>query len=56
MSFEELLNRLRKDDIELWLEGERLRYTGEENVITPDILAELKKHKIEIIAHLKKEP
>jgi non-ribosomal peptide synthetase component F/pimeloyl-ACP methyl ester carboxylesterase len=48
----DLLSQLRTKGITLWLEGDRLRYRAAEGVMTPDLLAELKNHKSEIIAFL----
>lgn len=48
----DLLSQLRIKGITLWLEGDRLRYRASEGAMTPDLLAELKNQKSEIIAFL----
>jgi amino acid adenylation domain-containing protein len=38
--------------VKLWVQGDRLRYSGSEDILTSQLLAELSKHKAEIIALL----
>ncbi|WP_043711593.1 non-ribosomal peptide synthetase [Corallococcus macrosporus] len=47
-----LLTRLRKHDVRLWMEGERLRFNAPPGVMTPDLLGELKSHKEELVSFL----
>ncbi len=49
----ELLAELRQRNVRLWLEGERLRYKAPKDALTPELLAEVKSQKSEIIAFLK---
>lgn len=46
------INDLSDRGVKLWVQGDRLRYSGSEDVLTPQLLAELSKHKAEIIATL----
>ncbi|WP_243902384.1 condensation domain-containing protein [Aetokthonos hydrillicola] len=50
---DELLLELRRRDVTLWLEGDRLRYRAAKDALTPDLLAQLKAHKAELIAFLR---
>ncbi|AKQ65586.1 Non-ribosomal peptide synthase [Myxococcus hansupus] len=47
-----LLTRLRKHDVRLWMEGERLRFNAPPGVMTPDLLGEMKSHKEELVSFL----
>jgi amino acid adenylation domain-containing protein len=46
------INDLSDRGVKLWVQGDRLRYSGSEDILTPQLLAELSKHKAEIIATL----
>ncbi len=48
----ELLSQLRSLDIRLWVEGDRLRYSAPDGVMTPALRAELVAHKAEILTLL----
>ncbi|TDJ41937.1 MAG: amino acid adenylation domain-containing protein [Gammaproteobacteria bacterium] len=48
----EFLDQLRIRGVELWVEGERLRYNAPKGIINDDVLGELRKRKTEIIAVL----
>jgi hypothetical protein len=52
MTISELLTRLASLNVKLWVEGDQLRYFAPKGVFTPDLLAELLKHKAELIALL----
>jgi hypothetical protein len=52
----EFLDQLRFRGVEIWLEGERLRYSAPKGVMNDDVLAELRKRKTEIIAALSAQP
>jgi amino acid adenylation domain-containing protein len=47
----ELLLRLREQDIQVWVEGENLRVNAPQGHLTPDILAEIKQRKAELLAY-----
>ncbi len=47
-----LLTRLRKQDVRLWMEGERLRFNAPPGVMTPDLLGEMKSRKEELVSFL----
>ncbi|MFP2957382.1 amino acid adenylation domain-containing protein [Myxococcus sp. 1LA] len=47
-----LLTRLRKHDVRLWMEGERLRFNAPPGVMTPDLLGEMKSHKEALVSFL----
>src|SRR5215213_4726223 len=49
----ELLTKFRNQDVNVWLEGERLRYSAATGVLTPDLRAELAAHKEEIARFLR---
>ncbi len=48
----EFLNRLRQQDVEVWAEGERLRFSAPKGALTPELRAELGRRKSEILALL----
>ncbi|MFP2903720.1 amino acid adenylation domain-containing protein [Pyxidicoccus sp. 3LFB2] len=50
---EGLLSALRKQDIRLWLEGERLRFSAPPGVLTSELQGELKTRKEEITSFLR---
>jgi aspartate racemase len=50
---DELLLELRQRDVTLWLEGDRLRYRAAKDGLTPELLAQLKAQKAEVIAFLR---
>src|SRR4249920_490099 len=52
MTLVELLSTLRTRDINLWAEGERLRYSAPSGALTPDIREELSKYKANLLAFL----
>jgi hypothetical protein len=52
-TLDHLLTKLRQRDVQLWLEGDRLRYRAAKNALTPDLLNEVKQHKAEIIEFLR---
>ncbi|WP_353931426.1 non-ribosomal peptide synthase/polyketide synthase [Okeanomitos corallinicola TIOX110] len=49
MNLKELLKNLSALQIELWVEGDKLRYRAAENALTPELLAAIKNNKTEII-------
>jgi aspartate racemase len=49
---DDLLCELRQRDVQLWLEGDRLRYRAAKDSLTPEVLTQLKAQKAEIIAFL----
>ena len=49
----ELLSNLSSKDIELWADGDRLRYNAPKGALTPDLRKELSAHKSEILALLR---
>ncbi len=53
MAIQELLTHIRRLDIKLWLEEERLRYSAPEGAMTDTLRAELATHKADIIALLR---
>ena len=48
-----LMSRLRQQQVDVWLDGERLRVSAPKGVLTPDLRAKLVEHKAELIAFLK---
>lgn len=51
-SITELLNRLRKLDVQLWSEGDRLRCSAKSGVLTPSLQAEIARRKPELLDFL----
>lgn len=49
----ELISELRRQDVKLWLDGDRLRYRAEKDSLNPELLAQLKVQKVEIINFLR---
>ena len=52
MTLVELLSTLRARDINVWADGERLRYSAPSGALTPDIREELAKHKADLLTFL----
>ena len=52
MTLVELLSTLRARDINVWADGERLRYSAPSGALTPDIREELVKHKADLLTFL----
>jgi amino acid adenylation domain-containing protein len=53
MNITEFLHNLSSQNVELWVDGDKLRYRAPEEILTPAILNEIKQHKLEIINFLK---
>ena len=51
----EFLDQLRIRGVELWVEGDRLRYNAPRGIINDDVLSELRKRKSELIVALRGE-
>jgi len=49
---DELLSKLRHLEVKLWIDGDRLRYKAPQGVLSPDLLAQLREHKAEILTFL----
>ncbi|KYC42747.1 hypothetical protein WA1_15530, partial [Scytonema hofmannii PCC 7110] len=49
MNLTELLKNLSAKNVELWVEGDKLRYRGPENALSPELLASMKQYKSEIL-------
>jgi thioesterase domain-containing protein/acyl carrier protein len=52
-SLDTLLSELRHLNIRLWTEGDRLRYKAATGTLTPELLAQLRDRKVEIVEFLK---
>ncbi|MFK0730752.1 MAG: condensation domain-containing protein, partial [Gloeotrichia echinulata HAB0833] len=52
MNLVEFLQELASQNVELWKDGEQLRYFAPQDVLTPTFLKKLKEHKTEILAFL----
>ncbi|HEY5705829.1 MAG TPA: amino acid adenylation domain-containing protein [Terrimicrobiaceae bacterium] len=52
----ELLRSLQEEGIQLWCEGERLRYRAPQGRLGPELIQTLSTHKSEIVALLRKPP
>ncbi|HEY9803487.1 MAG TPA: amino acid adenylation domain-containing protein [Leptolyngbyaceae cyanobacterium] len=53
MNVAEFLQDLSQQNVELFIDGERLRYRGSKDVLTPTLLEQIKQHKPEIIELLR---
>ena len=53
MTLDGLLTELREKKIELWVEGDRLRYRAPDQALTPELLERLRQHKPELINFLR---
>ncbi|SJN59053.1 Linear gramicidin synthase subunit D [Vibrio ruber DSM 16370] len=53
---QELFDQLIAQEVELWLDGDRLRYQGPDSAITQELLHVLRENKPELISCLKKYP
>ena len=49
MNLTDLLENLSAKNVELWVDEDKLRYQAPENVLTPELLTEIKQYKEEII-------
>ena len=54
MTLEKLLSYLRQHEVHLRLEGERLKYQGPQEVMTPEFVGHLRQHKAELIKLLRR--
>jgi len=54
-SMKDFLTQLQQEGINLWLEGESLRFSAPQGVMTDEIKSEIRNHKLEIIAFLQQE-
>ncbi|MEQ8387021.1 MAG: hypothetical protein RH949_32160, partial [Coleofasciculus sp. A1-SPW-01] len=48
----DFVSELRHRQIKLWLDGDRLRYSAPQGTITPDILAQMRSRKPELLTFL----
>ncbi|TWH51491.1 non-ribosomal peptide synthetase, partial [Dulcicalothrix desertica] len=53
MNITEFLQNLSSQNVELWVDGDKLRYKAPQEVLTPTLLSEIKQRKPEIINFLK---
>ncbi|MBD2329071.1 condensation domain-containing protein [Alkalinema sp. FACHB-956] len=51
-TLDQLLSELRQREVQLWLEGDRLRYRAAKDVLSADLLAAMKARKAELIEFL----
>ena len=56
MNLVEFLQGISLKGVKLWSEGEKLRTGGSQEVLTPDVIAQLKQHKTEILQLLQEQP
>ncbi|MCG6135476.1 MAG: amino acid adenylation domain-containing protein [Nostoc sp. LLA-1] len=56
MNLTELLENLSAKNVELWVDGDKLRYRSPEKSLTPELLGEIKQYKPEIIQILSQSP
>lgn len=52
-TLDQVLSELRQRNVQLWLEGDRLRYRAAKDSLTPELMADLKTQKTEIIKFLR---
>jgi hypothetical protein len=53
LRFVELVKFLRANDVQITLSGDGMAYDAPQGVITADIVAEMKRHKADLISYLK---
>jgi len=53
MKFEALLAHLEETGVRLWLDGDKLRYSGAKDVLTPKLLKQMKLSKGELLIHIR---
>ena len=53
MNLVEFLKDLSAQNVELWLDGDRLRYRGPKDALTPTLFNKIKQYKAEIIQLLR---
>ena len=53
MNLVEFLKDLSQQNVELWIDGDQLRYRGPKEVLTPALLTKIKQHKAEILQLLR---
>jgi hypothetical protein len=53
MSTRTLIAEIRMLGVKLWTEGDRLRYAGPEEAVTPELVERVRSHKPEIVKLLK---
>ncbi|NEO38505.1 MAG: amino acid adenylation domain-containing protein [Moorea sp. SIOASIH] len=56
MNLVEFLQDISLKGVKLWCDGEKLRTGGSQEVLTPDVIAQLKQHKTEILQLLHEQP
>ncbi len=49
MNLTDLIESLSAKNVELWVDGDNLRYRGSEKILSPELLAQIKQYKPEII-------
>jgi amino acid adenylation domain-containing protein len=52
MTIEDFLSDLRRLDVRLWAEGDRLRYSAPKRALTPELYLKLQEHKTEVLTFL----
>ena len=55
MNLNELLQALQDNHVELWIEGDLLRFRMPEKSLDKELLAELRRHKREVVEQLKEK-
>ena len=53
MTIRQFLDRLQASDIKVWAEGDRLRCSAPQGLLTPELQAELARRKMEVLAFLR---
>ncbi|WP_293072699.1 amino acid adenylation domain-containing protein, partial [Moorena sp. SIO4A5] len=56
MNLVEFLQNISLKGVKLWCDGEKLRTGGSQEVLTPDVIAQLKQHKTQILQLLQEQP
>ena len=54
MTVDTLVAKLRRLDVQLWLDGDHLRYKAPQKVLTPELLKDLATHKPDLVGFLQK--
>ena len=53
MTPDKIITAMRQRGVQLWVEGEQLRYKGDRGTLTAEVLAELTGRKAELMAYLR---
>ncbi|WP_161564499.1 TubC N-terminal docking domain-related protein, partial [Okeania hirsuta] len=56
MNLVEFLQDISLKGVKLWCDGEKLRTGGSQEILTPDVISQLKQYKTQILQLLQEQP